>query len=95
MILMLKVFLNDNNDDNSDDDNDVEKKGKLTFKDRVSNQPSSMLQKKMNQHKFLRFIFSVKLPISSLQESAFPPHFPHRSNFFLEYIKWSQPTGLE
>lgn len=46
MILMLKVFLNDNNDDNSDDDNDVEKKGKWTFKDRVSNQPSSMLQKK-------------------------------------------------
>lgn len=43
MILMLKVFLNDNNDDNSDD---VEKKGKQTFKDRVSNQPSSMLQKK-------------------------------------------------
>lgn len=85
MILMLKVFLNDNNDDNSDD---VEKKGKQTFKDRVSNQPSSMLQKKkMNQHKFLRFIFSVKLPISSLQESAFPPHFPHRSNFSLEYIK--------
>lgn len=44
-------------------------------------------KKKMNQHKFLRFIFSVKLPISTLQESAFPPHFPHRSNFFLEYIK--------